>query len=112
MITMCAPTPRALLRRRGSGWPATALLELGEHAALEQPRRHVDLDVELADLGLEVGVGDRLERVAFAMAGSPASSVRFSSISSPNERRSESKRDSRSIRANTSRQVRTFWRYR
>ena len=45
---------------------------------------------------------------AFARAGSPASSVRFSSISRPNERRSESKRDSRSIRAKTSRHVRTF----
>ena len=47
---------------------------------------------------------------AFTIAGSPCSSVRFSSISSPTERSSESKRASRSMRANTSRQVRTFWR--
>ena len=40
---------------------------------------------------------------AFAIAGSPVSSVRLSSISSPIERLSSSKRDSRSIRANTSR---------
>jgi hypothetical protein len=36
------------------------LLELGEDLALEDPRRDVDLDVELAELGLEVRVGDRL----------------------------------------------------
>ena len=41
---------------------AHGLLELGGDAPLEQPRRDVDLDVELAELGLEVGVGDRLER--------------------------------------------------
>ena len=35
--------------------------ELGEHPILEQAGRDVDLDVELAQLGLEVGVGDRLE---------------------------------------------------
>ena len=39
----------------------------------------------------------------FASAGSPVSSVRLSSISSPIERRSGSKRDSASIRAKTSR---------
>ena len=37
-------------------------LELRKHPALEQARRHVDLDVELAELGLERRVGDRLER--------------------------------------------------
>ena len=47
---------------------------------------------------------------AFTRAGSPASSVRFSSISRPNERRSDSNRDSCSMRAKTSRHVRTFCR--
>ena len=37
------------------------MLELGEHPALEQPRRDVDLDVELPQLGLKRLVGDRLE---------------------------------------------------
>jgi hypothetical protein len=37
------------------------LLELREHAALEAPRRDVDLDVELAELGDEVGVGEAVE---------------------------------------------------
>jgi hypothetical protein len=40
---------------------------------------------------------------AFAIAGSPASSVRLSSISSPIDRLSASKRASRSMRAKTSR---------
>ena len=44
----------------------------------------------------------------FASAGSPVSSVMFSSISSPIERRSASNRDSDSMRANTSRQRLTF----
>ena len=45
------------------------ILELREHLALEPPRRHVDLDVELADLGLEVGVRDRLERAGVRQGG-------------------------------------------
>ncbi len=49
------------------------------------------------------GSAIRASTCSFAIAGWPASSVRFSSISSPIERRSESKRDSRSIRAKTSR---------
>ena len=43
-----------------------------------------------------------------AIAGSPVSSVRLSSISSPIERRSGSKRDSDSMRAKTSRHSLTF----
>ena len=42
---------------------AHLLLELGEHRRREQPRRDVDLDVELRELGREVGVGDALEHV-------------------------------------------------
>ena len=87
MIIMCAPTVRA--------WSSASLrlaralaLELGEHLALEQPRRHVDLDVELPQLGLERRIGDRLERGRVDQRGSPASSVRLSSTSRPNERRS------------------------
>ena len=45
---------------------------------------------------------------AFFIAGSHASSTRLSSTSSPVIGRSTSKRDSRSIRANTSRHCRTF----
>src|SRR4051812_28407722 len=35
--------------------------ELVEYLVAEQPRRYVDLDVELPELGLEVWVGDRLQ---------------------------------------------------
>ena len=45
---------------------------------------------------------------AFFIAGSPESSVRFSSISSPIERCSASKRDSESMRAKTSKERLTF----
>jgi hypothetical protein len=54
------------LRRLGLGVVEAvpdALLELGEPAVLELLGRDVDLEVELAELGLEVGVGDRLERL-------------------------------------------------
>ena len=37
-------------------------LEIGEHVAVEQPRRDVDLHVELPEFGLERRVGDRLQR--------------------------------------------------
>jgi hypothetical protein len=40
-----------------------AVLEVAEPTLLEPLRRHVDLEVELAELGLEVRVGDRLERL-------------------------------------------------
>ena len=65
---MCAPTPRgpssALLR------PArTVGLELRRARGREQARRDVDLDVELAELGLEVRVGDRLEHLGVAHRG-------------------------------------------
>src|SRR3954447_3603516 len=49
---------------------------------------------------------------AFAIAGSPVSSVMLSSISSPIERRSPSNRASASMRAKTSRHRLTFSRYR
>ena len=42
---------------------AQGVLERGQPALAELGRRHVDLDVELAELGLEVGVGDRLQRL-------------------------------------------------
>jgi hypothetical protein len=56
------------------------------------------------------GSATRSSTAWFVSAGSPASSVRLSSISRPTERRSASKRASASMRANTSRQLRTFWR--
>ena len=40
---------------------AQAVLELREAPLAQLGRRHVDLDVELAELGLEVRVGDGLE---------------------------------------------------
>ena len=58
---MCAPAVRA----RSSAvlrLARTDVLQLRHHLAAEQPRGEVDLDVELAELGLEVGVGDRLQR--------------------------------------------------
>ena len=61
MIIMCAPDrARPLLGAVEAA--ADRLLELREDAIGERARRHVDLDVELADLGLEVRVRDRLER--------------------------------------------------
>ena len=48
---------------------AHLLLELGEHRPREQPRRDVDLDVELRELGREVGVGDALEHVGVQQRG-------------------------------------------
>jgi hypothetical protein len=41
-------------------------LEVGVLVAGQPPRRHVDLDVELAELGLEVGVGDRAQDLGVA----------------------------------------------
>jgi hypothetical protein len=42
------------------------VFELGERGARQRARRHVDLDVELAELGLEVRVGDRGEYLLVA----------------------------------------------
>jgi hypothetical protein len=42
----------------------TACSSSAKHPVLEQARRDVDLDVELPELRLEVGVGDRLERLS------------------------------------------------
>ena len=55
---MCAPCAGPLLGLVGL---PLSLLELAEHASVQHPR-HVDLHVELAELGLEVRFGDRLER--------------------------------------------------
>ena len=59
IITWWAPTLEAF--SSASLKAAQALLELREAALTELGRRHVDLDVELAELGLEVRVGDGLE---------------------------------------------------
>ena len=109
MIIMCAPTVRA----RSSAWlrlAAHRLLELAEHAPAQQPRRHVDLHVELAELGLEVRVGDRLERAGVDHRRVALLVGQVELDLEADRARSGSKRDSRSMRANTSRQVRTFWR--
>ena len=60
------------------------LLELAEAAGGDLSRRDVDLDVELAHLGLEGRVGDQFEHARRSrFAGSPRSSTRLSSISMP-----------------------------
>ena len=48
---------------------ADPLLERREHLALEQPRRDVDLDVELPELGDEVVVGDLLQHLGVRHGG-------------------------------------------
>jgi hypothetical protein len=45
---------------------AHLVLVVGEAGTGEPARRHVDLDVELAELGLEVRVGDRRQRLGVA----------------------------------------------
>jgi hypothetical protein len=52
--------PRALLGAVEAA--ADGRLQLGEDVSLERAGRHVDLDVELTDLGLEVRVGNCLQR--------------------------------------------------
>ena len=107
IITMCAPT----VRERSSAWlrlPRTDSSSSAKTVVGELARRDVDLDVELPELGLEVGSAIASSTAALASAGRPSSSVRLSSISRPNEPRVASKRSSASMRAKTSRQVRTF----
>ena len=60
MIIMCAPTRAGSLLGVVEA-RARVALQIGEHAAAEQPRGDVDLEVELPELGLEARVGDRLE---------------------------------------------------
>ena len=62
IITWWAPTLERLLLGVVER-AAQALLEGRQAALAELGRRHVDLDVELAELGLEVGVGDGLEHL-------------------------------------------------
>jgi hypothetical protein len=60
MIIMCAPA----VRERSSAWLRLARMDSSSSAKTgrrELPRRDVDLDVELPELGLEVRIGDRLE---------------------------------------------------
>ncbi|MEJ7755603.1 MAG: hypothetical protein WKF83_03995 [Nocardioidaceae bacterium] len=59
-MSMCAPTVAAL----AAGFVevgADRALEGGQAVVLQASRWHVDLDVELTELGLEVLVGDRLK---------------------------------------------------
>ncbi len=85
----------------------------GIGAALGQPaRRHVDLQVEAAQLGRPGGVGDRLEHVAVAhrRLGPVVDQVELDLQAHPG--RSDSKRASRSIWASTSRHFCILMRYR
>ena len=91
---------------------AQVLLVVGEAAALDQPGRRVELQVELAQLGLEDRVGDVGQDLGVAHGRLGGRSTRLSSISSPVIGRSASKPKSSSISAKTSRQRRTFCRYR
>ena len=58
---MCAPDRARPLLGVVEAAPGVAF-QVAEDAAAQQPRRDVDLDVELAKLGLEARVGDRLQR--------------------------------------------------
>ena len=109
MIIMCAPTVRALSS-------AQLRLVLTSSSSSENiPFSSSRGGMLISTLNWPSSVWKSLSAIASSasaliIAGSPASSVRLSSISSPTERRSASKRASLSMRANTSRQVRTFWR--
>ena len=59
-----ADRPRVRLGVVEAGPQAT--FEVGVLLAGEPARRHVDLDVELAQLGLEVGIGDRAQHLGVA----------------------------------------------
>jgi len=74
--------------------------------ATDLPRLEGDLDVELAHLGLEVRVGDQLQHCALNVRRLADIVDEVSSISIPVICRSKSNLDSRSIRANASKQRR------
>ena len=111
MIIMCAPTARA----RSSALLRLPRTDSSSSRSTGPPSSRGAMLISTLNCPSSVwksGSAIDSSTAAFAIAGSPASSVRFSSISRPNERRSGWKRDSASIRANTSRQARTFSRYR
>ena len=106
------PAPRAAgLGVRGIEAGADLLLQVRERAALQPPGRHVDLEVELPELGRPGGVGDRVEDGRVAHGRRPGQSTRFSSISTPTRDGLASNRRSRSIRAKTSSERCSFSRY-
>ena len=109
MIIMCAPTVRARSSAR------FRLRRTASSSSVNTSPSSMRGGTLISMLNWPISVWKSASAIAssaraFTSAGSPASSVRFSSISSPNERRSESKRASLSMRANTSRHVRTFCR--
>ncbi len=85
IITMWAWTSLALLSawlrllRRSSSKPETP-------RDPEPARQHVDLEVELRQLGLEVGLAIASSASALFSAGCPSSSTRLNSISMPGHR--------------------------
>ena len=109
MIIMCAPTVRARSSAR-LRLPRTA-----SSSSVKTSPSSMRGGTLISTLNWPSSVWKSASAIAssaraFTIAGSPASSVRFSSISSPKERRSASKRASLSMRAKTSRHVRTFCR--
>ena len=63
IITMWAPTSARLRLGVVEAARAGSSSNVVSPPSRSLARRHVDLDVELAELGLEVRVGDRLERL-------------------------------------------------
>jgi hypothetical protein len=107
MIIMWAPTVRDL-SSAPLRLPRTAL---SSSASTRPPNRRGDTLISTLNWLSSVwksGSAIASRAAALTSAGSPASSVRLSSISSPNERTSGSNRASASMRANTSRLERTF----
>ena len=62
---------------------AQVVLEAGDAARAEAARQHVDLEVELRELGLEVGLAIASSASALFSDGCPSSSTRLNSISIP-----------------------------
>ena len=107
MIIMCAPTVRA--RFSASFRLARASRSSSENTVPSSSRGATLISTLNCPSSVwKLGSAIASSAAALTRAGSPASSVRLSSISSPNERRSGWKRASESIRANTSRHARTL----
>ena len=107
IITMCAPTVRA----RSSAWLRLPRTESSSSAKTPSANWRGAMLISMLNCPSSVwksGSAIASSTAALASAGRPSSSVRLSSISRPNEPRVASKRSSASMRAKTSRQVRTF----
>ncbi len=110
-IIMCAPTSRALSSAALSE-PRTCSSSASKTVPSSSRGGMLISTLNCPSSVTNASSAIRSSTSALAIAGSPASSVRLSSISSPIERFSASNRASRSIRANTSRFRLTLSRYR